>query len=357
MTEKYYIAGAHSRARTLAEYMRVLYPEAVLEAYLVNNEEPNPDEAGGVPVIHFCENTGLCTDYAVLLGTRSVYHHDLTRKLQSAGFQRIYPVTADLDLELRNAYLKKYFIAAGRKFTKISHLDDLSEDRMAAVYVAKSVSDKPLRHKYTLAAYEKEIQAGSILTQKRIMDGILTDDTGDNISHRNRQFCELTVIYWIWKHAREKIVGLVHYRRHFMLPPDWLARMQEYAVDVILPVPLYVAPSLADNYKERHDPSDWDYMMEYLKENYEEDYSGAEEFFQKNLYSPCNMFIMRKEVLCELCEWMFPILFAVADHGGEKENRYLNRYPGFLSERLITYFFEKNRDRFRIVYADKNFLT
>ena len=31
--------------------------------------------------------------------------------------------------------------------------------------------------------------------------------------------------------------------------------MRRNEVDVILPVPLYVAPSVADNYRERHDVS------------------------------------------------------------------------------------------------------
>lgn len=55
--------------------------------------------------------------------------------------------------------------------------------------------------------------------------------------------------------------------------------------------------------------------------------------------------------------FVFSILDAVAAHGGKKEDPYMNRYPGFLSERLITYFFEKNRDQYRVVYANKNFLN
>ena len=53
---------------------------------------------------------------------------------------------------------------------------------------------------------------------------------------------------------------------------------------------------------------------------------------------------------------MFPILFAVAEKGGILEDNYQNRYPGFISERLITYFFDKRRDKYKVVYADKNFL-
>lgn len=40
----------------------------------------------------------------------------------------------------------------------------------------------------------------------------------------------------------------------------------------------------------------------------------------------------------------------------EWEDKYQNRYPGFLSERLITFFFEYHREKYKVVYADKNFI-
>ena len=51
-------------------------------------------------------------------------------------------------------------------------------------------------------------------------DNMIGDDTGENISHRNRNYCELTGIYWAWKNY-EKIgnpdyIGFMHYRRHFI---------------------------------------------------------------------------------------------------------------------------------------------
>lgn len=354
--QKVYIFGAHSRAQTLAVYLESLYPEIMVEAFLYSNEEQNPERIGEVPVLFVDEYTELNTRYPVYIGTRGVYHPQITEHLRSLGFKKLYPITVELDRQLRNAYLKKYFTDTGRSFSKIEKLDEKIE-RSVAVYVVRSVFDKPLKKPYELASYEKEIQAGAALTRERLSDNMATDDTGKHISARNKQFCELTALYWIWKNAKEDIVGMVHYRRHFILPEDWVERMRRNEVDVILPVPLYVAPSVADNYRERHDISDWEYMMQYLQENHGAEYSQAEEFFEKNLYSPCNMFIMRKEVLDELCTWLFPILFYVAGYGGEKKDHYQNRYPGFLSERLMSFYFEKHRNRFKVVYADKNFLA
>lgn len=226
----------------------------------------------------------------------------------------------------------------------------------ARIYVAGSVYDKPLQDDYTFIKEEVSLQVGAALAGKRLAPDAVPDCDGDNISEKNRQFCELTGLYWIWKNAREDYVGLVHYRRHFLLPDNWPERMEANRVDVILPVPLYVAPSIAENYKERHTASDWEYLMAYFEKELAEEYETVKQFFDGNLYSPCNMLIARKPVLDALCEWMFPILFAVAEHGGEREDSYQNRYPGFVSERLITYFFESRRDRYRVVYANKNFL-
>lgn len=363
MENKFYVFGAHSRARTAAVYIQYLYPNMKLEAYLVNNEEPNADRIDGIPVLQIDENTKLDCDYPVFLGTRSVYHKELESVVRELGIKTVYPVTVDLDLKLRNAYLEKYFSSIGRNFAKINDIATLGEradrefsEMQACVYVAKSIFDKPLQKKAELADYEKIIQVGAALTKERLEENGIVDSIGENISDRNKQFCELTGLYWIWKHTREDIVGLVHYRRHFLLPEDWLERMERYGIDVILPVPLYVAPSVEENYKKRHVSEDWDLMLQYLKQRNIAEFENAKDVFQKNLFSPCNMFIMRREILNDLCEWMFPVIEAVSAKQGTRADVYQNRYPGFLSERLITLFFEMYRDRYKVVYADKNFL-
>lgn len=37
--------------------------------------------------------------------------------------------------------------------------------------------------------------------------GYLADDTGDSISRKNKSFCELTGIYWLWKITMPAIIS------------------------------------------------------------------------------------------------------------------------------------------------------
>ena len=356
---KIYIVGAQSRAKTLSGYITFLYPRVSVEAYLVDAVSQNDADIQGIPVCKL-EDTGLLQNtLPVFIATKSILHEEIQKKLHDMGFQTIIPVTFEIDNFLRNEYVKKYYEKEQSAFVKLTDLAALDEQYSVSsvIYIAKSIYDHPLQSNYVSPNYEKVIQAGAALTKERLLPKILTDCEGENISEKNRQYCELTVLYWIWKNAKEEIVGLSHYRRHFILPENWQNIMVSYKIDVILPVPTFVYPSIEENYKERHDYTDWEFLMRYLEKNSPDDYAMAKKVFSKSLYSPCNMFIMNRVVLNKLCSWMFPIVDAVALHGGAKADSYLNRYPGFISERLITLFFHKHKDDYKIAYVDKNFLT
>ena len=50
---------------------------------------------------------------------------------------------------------------------------------------------------------------------KELELGFQGDNTGDNISEKNFSYCELTGLYWAWKHLDGDYIGLSHYRRYF----------------------------------------------------------------------------------------------------------------------------------------------
>ena len=362
-----YIVGAHSRGQTLKEYLAVLYPDVIVLAYLVTDSQDNERKVDNIPVLLLNKTAAFNVNAPVLIGTKGIYHQKIVRELKGNGFKKIYPITVDVDMELRNRYVEKVFTIQNKKFEKIeknSQLDiGLQSNKenylscFTKIYVANSVFDSKIMTDYEFLPQEVLIQVGTALTGKRIQNASEFDSQGMSISKKNKQYCELTALYWIWKNAKEDIVGLVHYRRHFLLPEDWVAIMNENHIDVILPVPLFVAPNIHGNYIMRHNEKEWNLMMSYLEKERIEDFPDATEFFNQGLYSPCNMIIARKPVLDEFCAWLFPILDYVVEQSGEKEDPYQNRYPGFLSERLMSYYFNQHRDKYKVVYADKNFLT
>ncbi|MCR5100403.1 MAG: DUF4422 domain-containing protein, partial [Butyrivibrio sp.] len=153
------------------------------------------------------------------------------------------------------------------------------------------------------------------------------------------------------------IVGACHYRRHFLLPDNWIRLFEDNNVDVILPVPLFVAPSIEANYVSRHLEKPWNTMLSIIKEKDEKQYERAKEFLSKTgCFSPCNMIIARKSVYDEFCSWLFPIILEVNKRIGTVDDKYQNRYPGFMAERMLSFYFYDNRDKLKVVYADKNFL-
>ena len=44
---------------------------------------------------------------------------------------------------------------------------------------------------------------------------LVRDNTGDNISVKNKSYCELTTQYWAWKNTDYDYYGFCHYRRYF----------------------------------------------------------------------------------------------------------------------------------------------
>lgn len=361
---RYYVFGAHSRGQTTAIYLRKLHPDWEFRGYLYDNDEVNPRDIDGIPVLNPKDLT-FEGDERVYIGTRGIYHEQINKKLKELGVKDIVPVNVDLDIELRGAFVSDYFREKGREFTRIEELirDDREKIRerhkqlSSCVLVVKSSVDSPIRINVSLRPYEHYIQAGAAISGRTLSECEFFDDEREEISGMNRQFCELTALYWIWKNVEYEVKGIEHYRRRFILPEQWSRVFDDKLADVILPVPLYVRPSIEGNYIGRHNSKPWEAMIRVLCERNPVQGIAAQEFFSTTgCYSPCNMLIARKEVLDDLCSWMFPILFEVKELCGEYDDPYQNRYPGFLAERLITFFFYLKSDQYKVAYADKSFI-
>lgn len=183
--------------------------------------------------------------------------------------------------------------------------------------------------------------------------GYTADNTGDNISEKNPNFCELTGIYWLWKNVKCDIIGICHYRRYFVIDESFLNKDQAESFlkdyDAILPYSLLTeCSSIYDHYKLRHHIKDMDIVREIISEKYPEYLNSFDFCMSRNLMSIGNMIVTRKDIFDKYCSWLFDILFEAErriDISGY--DKYQARIFGFMSERLLRVFFLHHKYRIK----------
>lgn len=233
------------------------------------------------------------------------------------------------------------------------------------------------KHKIIKSDIITPIQTGRAIADEKF-EGMIGDDTGDNISFLNDNFCELTAIYWVWRHYEEignpEYVGFMHYRRHFLfgqkhynpnyyglvkipfadekylkedLTSDENIVNQVSKYDAIISQPVDVkettgASNIYEHYKKFHNIKDYDLAMSILEKmtpemtKYSNLYNSS-----KNAYF-LNMFVFKKKIFFDFCEWLFPLLFEIqANIDLTGNSNYQNRAVGFIAERLTGIFITK----------------
>lgn len=159
------------------------------------------------------------------------------------------------------------------------------------------------------------IQVGN---NKKFRENYLKDDSGDNISEKNSNYCELTAIYWLWKNYNlPKYIGICHYRRFFIKRPLYRLVDEKYVLknlnkyDIILPYPYKTKKNVKNHFinsisgKEK----DIDRLELLIKNSFSEYYDDFCDVMKGKAASYANMFIMNKNNYIEYCEWLFKILF------------------------------------------------
>lgn len=210
------------------------------------------------------------------------------------------------------------------------------------------------------------IQVGTALAKQKLdmfHDNDSQDGNPDNISDKNRQYCELTAQYWVWKHVKADYYGFFHYRRYFSFkkPKRWLVAYQrsvkdidsslrktenlnEEAMqsliekyDVIAPRKIFFLMTNKMQYsiaKHQH-WQDMQNCLDIIDRDFPQFSKIAHRYMHKSMGYVCNMFVMKKEIFDDYCQWLFHIL-----QKNEKERDYSSytgqdlRVSGFLAERL-----------------------
>ena len=195
--------------------------------------------------------------------------------------------------------------------------------------------------------------------------GYQKDDDGDNISNKNKFYCELTGLYWAWKNLDADYIGLAHYRRHFckekkskdkfsnVLSSRQAEKLLEN-VDVILPKKRnYLIETLYDHYKHTLyvEPLDETRkIIEKLYPNYLKEFDNLKKRRSAHMF---NMFIMKKDILDDYCEWLFNILFELEKNvDSSNYDQFHSRFYGRISELLLDVYLKTNN----IKYVETNFI-
>ena len=165
--------------------------------------------------------------------------------------------------------------------------------------------------------------------------GYTKDNKGENISSRNSSWSEWTAIYWGWKNIKHvEYVGICHYRRYLD------ADINEQTIEKLLSGKDML---ICDYYKS----TQYDIVSKGLTTALsQEDYwlfidtvlsihPDAKEALLKYMYDfntfvPYSMFVAKKKLYDEYCEFIFPVLFElekrIKDHGYSRQRRIIGYY-------------------------------
>lgn len=211
---------------------------------------------------------------------------------------------------------------------------------------------------------------------KWMIDNMIGDDTGENISLQNPAYNELTSLYWAWKNYDKlddpDYIGLMHYRRHFVLKDGEIKvyginEMESpYYFDYINYSPEKLLELLEDcgfichlgkvdgiykHYLANHRIEDMELALKILGEKYPQYSKLAREYMAQDIGNFCNMFIFPKEMFFEYCEFIFSILEEFSNRTDISEKRF------FISERLTGIFiYEKMQKGLKYKVLPINFV-
>lgn len=199
--------------------------------------------------------------------------------------------------------------------------------------------------------------SGAVLPYQR-------DDEGENISALNKNYCELTALYWAWKNLDEDYLGLCHYRRYYgrkgqPLPVRAVLKqkaaadeasleplLKEYPVILAAPRNYYIETNYSQ-YAHAHHARDLDETRMIIAEKYPRYLRAFDRVMKSTKGHRFNMFIMRRDLFNAYCAWLFDVLQLLRERLDITDyDDYDARVFGFVSERLLDVWIRKNRVAF-----------
>lgn len=378
------IYGAGIVATSVYTAIRTLYRKKPL-FFLVSDAaegkpDENPYEIDGIPVKRLSEwkpgevSAGSRPEYYLVVAPET-HHPAITASLHSLRIEdsRIVLFTGELENQFMEAYYSslpgcgtvKKLLAAKEGYaqetdkTAVQQPESILADTdILRVFQAKCHVDRPLQNPVQAPFYVYPIQVGADLTEQ-IISG-LQDNQGENISRKNRNYCELTATYHAWKNCQAAYKGLCHYRRIFEIDDsqmrELMNRRDEW--DVILPYPSVHYPNISTQHLRYIREEDWQAMLRALEETAPDYFTACRQMVESGepYFYNYNMLIARAEVFDDYSAFLFSVLERAEALTTPKGWERADRFAGYMGENLTTIYFLKNRDKLKILHTGKRWL-
>lgn len=377
---KLVIYGAKSLALGVHFALKYLYPEYPVQCFLVTSKKNNPATLAGLPVkeVEAFSREERGEDVHVLVGTPEDVHPQIIEQLKKYNFLQYTCIDSRREVKLMERYFEK--IGKFPSFHALTHFSEGNKVNLQ-IFMVKFHKDRKLTKAYKSPAWCRAIQVGAALTMERVAE--ITDAAGENISAKNVNYCELTALYWIWKNKlsdveaspflvevqkqqdvhdsqvlhKAEYYGLFHYRRILDIREDELESFKENSVDVLLPFPMLHEPDILEHHRRYLKEEDWEAMMRALWE-LQPDYAAAcKEIFGQEYFYNYNLIVAKRQVLCDYCAWLFPILKRIEELSNPKGWERADRYIGYLGENLLTLYFFYHQHDLKIYHTGRIMLT
>lgn len=207
--------------------------------------------------------------------------------------------------------------------------------------------------------------------------GIQGDDTGDNISHMNPHYCELTAMYWAWKNLKNvDYIGLCHYRRYFKINGgkkplvffDDLQAIDEKMIDastipsllnkydVILPNHKYNSRSVYELFNTGTIEMLMQVFIRVLIKMHPEYSATLYKYLNGNKVINYNMFISDWHFFDSYCTFLFPVLDAIHLRLKPMHYTYYNRLVSMFAEILLVVYCFHEKCKIKqvpVIYLDQ----
>lgn len=317
------------------------------ECFVVSSLENNPREIDGIPVLTL---DAVLPEWLVVVGVTELVQPEIIAVLEEKGYHNRFVLTQNEEHKLMSAYYQSKGI-----FPVVKAVEEMAEEQKKqkgfVLYEVGNHRDKPLQNPPQLKGYEQPIQAGAALSEMRIA-GVL-DNTGENISDKNKQYCEMSAVYWIWKNTKHDWTGIEHYRRHLHIQPEML----QDDVDAILPLPYMSYPNTVTQFRRFVSEDVLQLLLQALQELHPKQYEAYRKILYGTYQYTYNMQCTRREVFEDYCKWFFEITEYMENKAEQVPEIKNTRALSYVAEVLTNLYFMHNEKNWHIFHVEKSIYT